>query len=312
VLATVAISIPLACTKAPNAAEFKDATISLDMDLESGSHGPKRPQVVLTVTDPKQLEALLAFFPDMFRKDLWPEPGGWISGAEIAFVKRDGETIRVAVSVNDDLATYFSSAAGEGDKKVRGDLKAFLLDLQKRQAATQPATRPAAGTGRAGVYEGPPLPAGWDRAKMMVALAAELKRLAEKDLPQYEFSRPADGIRLAWRTQKYDVPRPTGKIGKETEIRHETGPAENGLILRIFNPLPDGESGQMMRPQSVDNAGLWTTYCGDLHVPELKVHLEFNLEYGAKTPKELVQEFGNIKACLENAIRQAVRPATQQ
>jgi len=137
--AIAALAMPTACSKAPQKAQFKDATITLYMDLQSGKYVPDSTQAtVLKVTDQKQLEALLAFFPEMDRgKESW-RAAGWQAGVEIKFARPDGKTIRVSVSSNDDLTIW---SEGHGDWPVNGDLKAFLLDLQKGQAATQPAAQ---------------------------------------------------------------------------------------------------------------------------------------------------------------------------
>jgi len=137
--AIAALAMPTACSKAPQKAQFKDATITLYMDLQSGKYVPDSTQAtVLKVTDQKQLEALLAFFPEMDRgKESW-RAAGWEAGVEIKFARPDGKTIRVSVSSNDDLTIW---SEGHGDWPVNGDLKAFLLDLQKGQAATQPAAQ---------------------------------------------------------------------------------------------------------------------------------------------------------------------------
>ena len=137
--AIAALAMPTACSKAPQKAQFKDATITLYMDLQSGKYVPDSTRAtVLKVTDQKQLEALLAFFPEMDRgKESW-RAAGWEAGVEIKFARPDGKTIRVSVSSNDDLTIW---SEGHGDWPVNGDLKAFLLDLQKGQAATQPAAQ---------------------------------------------------------------------------------------------------------------------------------------------------------------------------
>jgi len=141
--AIAALAMPTACSKAPQKAQFKDATITLYMDLQSGKYvSDSKQATVLKVTDQKQLEALLAFFPEMDRgKEAW-RAGGWETGVEIKFAKRDGKAISVAAP--HELEVW---SEGKGDWPVNGDLKAFLLKLQKEQAATQPA--PSASLGSA-------------------------------------------------------------------------------------------------------------------------------------------------------------------
>jgi len=64
------------------------------------------------------------------------------AGVKIAFAKRDGKAIGVAAPP--ELEVW---SEGKGDWPVNGDLKAFLLNVQKEQAATQPA--PSASPGQA-------------------------------------------------------------------------------------------------------------------------------------------------------------------
>ena len=130
-----AVAIPLACLKAPPPA-FTGATIELRMDLDSGKDvAAPQPVAVLNIADQKELDELLAFFPDMDSKPLMSRAAGWMAGAVVELRKADGSKVTIRVSSNDDLQVY-SSSSGKGDKEVRGDLKAFLQALrQKRDAA---------------------------------------------------------------------------------------------------------------------------------------------------------------------------------
>lgn len=135
----IAIAVPLACIKAAAPQRFTDATIELYVDLESGKYVPSsQPVAVLKVTDKKQLDELLAFFPEMDSKPWNQRSAGWIAGAVIELNKPDGNKVTIHVSENDDLQVY-SSSSGEGDKQVKGNLRAFLLALQKQQSTQLPA-----------------------------------------------------------------------------------------------------------------------------------------------------------------------------
>lgn len=122
------------------AAEFKEATVTPHMDLKTGKHVPDQPSALFNVTDQKQLDALRAFFPEMDKGKTNGRAAGWISGVEIKFVKQDGKAVTVAVSENDHLTIW---SEGKGDWPVKGNLKAFLIKLQKEQLDAQPATRPS-------------------------------------------------------------------------------------------------------------------------------------------------------------------------
>ena len=125
------------------------------------------------------------------------------------------------------------------------------------------------------------------------ALAAGLKRLADEKLPGHVFTQekndPNGTIRIAWKTQPYDVPRPTGKQQHApVVVRRETGPAAEGLILTVW--LSD-TLGAADRPYTRNNAGIWKTYCGQASVPSLEKHLLFNVDYGPMTDEGLVDVF---------------------
>ena len=138
-----------------------------------------------------------------------------------------------------------------------------------------------------------PIPDHWNNAKLQDALATGLKRLADEKLPGHVFTQekndPNGTMRIAWKTQAYDVPRPTGKQQHApVVVRRETGPAAEGLILTVW--LSD-TLGAADRPYTRDNAGIWKTYCGQASVPSLKKHLLFNVDYGPRTDEGLVDVF---------------------
>jgi len=123
----------LACLRPGRHEVFTGATITLYMDLGSGKYVPSsQPVAVLNVSDPNRIEQLLAFFPDLGRRS--DEAAGWQSRATIDLTKPDGG--KVGIALPDDLEVW---SEGNGDWPVEGDLKAFLLNLQKEHAATAPA-----------------------------------------------------------------------------------------------------------------------------------------------------------------------------
>ncbi|HYO08298.1 MAG TPA: hypothetical protein VER17_04955, partial [Tepidisphaeraceae bacterium] len=80
------------------------------------------------VADPAKLAALDAFFPDYARRPRGNTAAGWIAGHHVYFDLPGGDTVRVAVSANDEGATW---SAGQGDFDSRGDFKAFVAALPK-------------------------------------------------------------------------------------------------------------------------------------------------------------------------------------
>jgi len=138
------------------------------------------------------------------------------------------------------------------------------------------------------------LPEKWNEQTLMSTLVVRLKAWAEAILPESRFAYTQEGnvapIRIEWRPQPYNVPRPTGKTGEKTEIRSETGPATDGLILTVWL---DKEVGQAVRPQTLDNAGFWKTRLDEVYAPQLKSYLRFNVDYGAKTDKAVVLLFSS-------------------
>lgn len=150
-----------------------------------------------------------------------------------------------------------------------------------------------------------------DRARenYLNQLTEGLGNLAAKRLPGHMFDYGTDRvIRLKWKTQEYDVRRPTGKNkDAKMELRHETGPAADGLILTVWL---SSQIGQAERPQTLDNDGKWKTDLGALSVPWLKTNVLFNLDYGPKADPELLKLFGTPERWLA-ASHGYGRPETQ-
>jgi len=136
------------------------------------------------------------------------------------------------------------------------------------------------------------VPADWTEEDALRAFARGLKHLSAKLLPKnaFTFKDGEDGrIRIAWKTQEYKVEVPANKSG-DTEVRDETGPAEDGLILTVWI---EKQEGQAQRPQTLDRGGQWKTDLGQVQLLPLKTRLLFNLEYGARTKKPLLGTFSS-------------------
>ncbi len=132
------------------------------------------------------------------------------------------------------------------------------------------------------------IPADWNELEIINAISIGIKKIANHELPEHKLALLDDlkRIKLQWRTLPYDVVRPTNKVGDKFRISRETGPAGDGLILEVW--VSDGIQ-QRVRPQILDNAGLWKTYLGKIHLSSSNKFLMFNLNYGSRTDRHLLQ-----------------------
>jgi len=141
------------------------------------------------------------------------------------------------------------------------------------------------------------VPAAWSSEDLASAVFLRLKPLADAYLPGHALAYAnTDGdrrVRIEYRAQTYDVPRPTGKAGEASVTRRETGPSADGLILTVWL---ERETGQAVRPQVLDNAGLWKTRLDEARVEPLGTYLKINVDYGDRTPGVLVRFFGSPAA----------------
>jgi len=134
------------------------------------------------------------------------------------------------------------------------------------------------------------LPAAWDEQEAMRAFARGLKHLATRSLAKHAFTFK-DGkkgqIRLAWKTQEYRLTVPAGKAGGTKKV-DVTGPAPDGLILTAWLQK---EPGQAVRPQTLDRDGKYKADLRRVRLLPLETYLNFNVEYGPKTNKGLLNVF---------------------
>ena len=79
------------------------------------------------ITGREKLSALENFFPDYRKRPSSRRAAGWKAGYRVYFDLSDGETVRIAVSENENAA-YWS--CGKGDFETNGDFKVFVAGLQ--------------------------------------------------------------------------------------------------------------------------------------------------------------------------------------
>jgi len=129
------------------------------------------------------------------------------------------------------------------------------------------------------------------RGEPLDIVVRSLKRLADQHLPGHEFGRDAEGrIRIAWKTRTYDLPEKENKTGalKVRAGGPMTGPEPDGLILEVWT---SERAGTAVRPQTIDNAGIWKTLLGRYVLPSDQGPLKFDLHYGPKTDRTLIEVF---------------------
>jgi hypothetical protein len=83
------------------------------------------------ISSKEKLKQLEAFFPSYETRRKGGPPAGWEAGYRVYFNFKDGESIRVTVSENNDSDTW---SIGRGDNPTRGDFRKFVDALKKRPA----------------------------------------------------------------------------------------------------------------------------------------------------------------------------------
>ena len=59
------------------------------------------------------------------------------------------------------------------------------------------------------------------------------------------------------------------------------------------------EVDQIVRPQTLDRT-YWKLYATRIYLPELKLYLNANINYGSKTDKKLLEKYMDLASWLEN------------
>ncbi|MDA0586591.1 MAG: hypothetical protein O2820_00205 [Planctomycetota bacterium] len=85
--------------------------------------------VAWRIVSSEKLKELEAFFPNYEQRKEGGPPAGWEAGYRVYFNFKDGESVRVTVSENNDSDTW---STGRGDHSTRGDFKKFIDALKKR------------------------------------------------------------------------------------------------------------------------------------------------------------------------------------
>ena len=131
------------------------------------------------------------------------------------------------------------------------------------------------------------VPDDWTKNILRAKFMTYLKTKMESDFNNVTSSIKDDGIHLAYNTRKYDVNRPASKSGVKMITRTETGPEPDGLILDIW--LTE-QMGQLRRPQLLDRT-YWKLYATELYLPEMKLYIEANINYGADVEKNTLTKY---------------------
>jgi hypothetical protein len=132
-----------------------------------------------------------------------------------------------------------------------------------------------------------PVPGGWDRRRLLAALAEHLQSEAERLLPGCDVQVEPEMVTVAWHSHDYAVWVPSSKAdGAPRERRTETGPLPDGLIVTVR--LSDRIE-QLVRPQPLDH-GLWRVYAGHVRVPGPDLYLMVNVAYGPETDRAVLRE----------------------
>lgn len=84
----------------------------------------------ISVVNREKIEALEKLFPNYQQRPSSDEAGGWILGATIYFDFRDGRSIRVGVSDNEENGTKWWTV-GKGDFEVNGNFDELLKQLRE-------------------------------------------------------------------------------------------------------------------------------------------------------------------------------------
>lgn len=140
------------------------------------------------------------------------------------------------------------------------------------------------------------IPKNWTQNILREKLTVYLRTKMERDFNDVTISTADNGIHLAYHTRKYEVERPTSKIGDKMEMRTETGPEPDGLILDIW--LTE-QMGQLMRPQLLDMT-YWKLYATELYLPEMKLYIEANINYGANINNDVLAKYMDLAGWMDD------------
>lgn len=142
------------------------------------------------------------------------------------------------------------------------------------------------------------VPDEWSENILREKLTAYLRTKMEQDFNDVTTSTKNGGIHLAYHTKEYHFEAPSDKsleadvkpYKAEMVPRNETGPQSDGLILDIWL---NEQVGQLVRPQLLDRT-YWKLYLTELYLPELKLYLDANINYGADINKDVLARYMDI------------------
>lgn len=136
-------------------------------------------------------------------------------------------------------------------------------------------------------WQSVPVPQGWDRRRLDRALREHLKELAATTLPGSKVEQDPDRIRILCKTRMHDTLRRSSKGYNSPLVpRRELGPESDGLILDVW--LTE-HMGQLERPALLDRPP-WKAFCGQLYLPDIKLYLNVNVDYGSQTDIQLLAQ----------------------
>ena len=148
------------------------------------------------------------------------------------------------------------------------------------------------------------VPVNWSENILRQKLTTYLRKKMEHDFNDITTSTKDGGIHLAYHTKEYHIERPSDKsleadvnrYKAETVPRTETGPQSDGLILDIWL---NEQVGQLERPQLLDRT-YWKLYAAELYLPEMKLYIEANINYGADVDKNTLTKYRDLARWMDN------------
>lgn len=251
----------------------------------------------ISVVNREKIEALEKFFPNYRQRPTSDLAGGWELGASIYFDFRDGRSVCVGVSENEEDGKEWWTV-GQGDFVVQGNFAAYLKQLRdigqpealgQRQKDERPSSPPAAAPPQATQQEkfsNKPS----DVPKELADFDTRLREACRHFCPSAHI-RYNDGGRqivVEYHTRDFQV-YTIYKGGKIAELPHrERGPEYDGFLLQVT--FQDGLYSGAAVPGQDLRYPYWTTYFTVVESADKKSHLHVQLSYGSRSDRGLLGE----------------------
>jgi hypothetical protein len=153
------------------------------------------------------------------------------------------------------------------------------------------------------------VPDDWSKNILREKLTTFLRVKIKHDFNDLTISTKDDVINLAYHSREYNVERPESKaLTAKKVLRKETGPQPDGLILDVWL---DEHVGQLERPQLLDMT-YWKLYATELYLPEMKLYLYANINYGAKINKDVLTKYMNLAGWMDDISGTKAKPDTDK